>query len=433
LALFDIKPLSRLIPEQSLLTGRGMLPVSGFVKKIGVVEKFKTLQKLIDDINIVKNKIKTNLKKTTKQKRRYKLDIGRLKVLQKKLRRERAKTRVSELPLLVRKAISGALEVPTEKIVKIGKLKVIGFSEQTVRKALGTLQVLIEKNIRRAKDPQAFLISLEIQLEILKKTKPKTALGRLVKTRRIKVLSDTIKLLKSKSFSRLLERKVPGLTKEFPLVSKIDIKKLKRIKPREIARKVKQRIKKLGKKQKREIIEAERTIKKRTSKIPKRKKKPSRLPKSKLPKRKVSKLPKSKLPKRKVSKLPKKKPSRIPISKLPKRPSRIPISRIPGKEISRLKISKLKKGKLTKSKLMKLERERKEKLYYKKERKVFKTEKQKIAKLKTLVDKRVKRQEFIYLPDLYSRIYGIRANPKEKIALLKKGKVFSGVGIRKLI
>ena len=42
-------------------------------------------------------------------------------------------------------------------------------------------------------------------------------------------------------------------------------------------------------------------------------------------------------------------------------------------------------------------------------------------------------QRFIYLADLYSRIYGIFANPKEKRAFLKAGRVFTGAERRTII
>jgi len=57
----------------------------------------------------------------------------------------------------------------------------------------------------------------------------------------------------------------------------------------------------------------------------------------------------------------------------------------------------------------------------------------KLKQLKKLTKKELKKDKFIYIPDLYSRIYGIYANPKEKRMLLRKGAVFSGIDIRKRI
>ena len=57
----------------------------------------------------------------------------------------------------------------------------------------------------------------------------------------------------------------------------------------------------------------------------------------------------------------------------------------------------------------------------------------KLKQLKKLTKKELKKDKFIYIPDLYSRIYGIYANPKEKRMLLRKGVVFSGIDIRKRI
>ncbi len=43
------------------------------------------------------------------------------------------------------------------------------------------------------------------------------------------------------------------------------------------------------------------------------------------------------------------------------------------------------------------------------------------------------KKKFLYIPDLYSRIYGVKANAAERKRLLTKGGIFSGVSIRKLI
>jgi len=159
--------------------------------------------------------------------------------------------KLSELPLTTRKAVATALELPTEKIVKVGGIKLIGFGEQTTRKALGTLQVLIEKNVRRAKDPQSFVTGLRVQLQALKQTKPKTPIGRFRKNRRVKVLQDSIKLLTSKKFQKLLESKVPTITKQYPVLAKINVSKLKKVK---ISAKIKRKPKTIKKPSKRRPI-----------------------------------------------------------------------------------------------------------------------------------------------------------------------------------
>ena len=170
--ILDVKPIDRLQPNYSILSRRGYLPVSGYVKVL----------------------------KTSKR---------------------------SLLPYLSKKAKTDvAAFAPTQKIVKVGKIKLTGFGEQTTRKGLGTIQVLIEKNSRRAKDPQAFIRSLEIQLDALRSSKPKTPIGKVSKSRKIKTISNALAILKSKSFVKLLESKVKGISKDYPLLDKISPKKL---------------------------------------------------------------------------------------------------------------------------------------------------------------------------------------------------------------
>ena len=83
-ALFDIKPISRLIPSRNLFTRRGRIPVVGYVKKL-------------------------------------------------------VRKKGSILPKVVRKKAVGKLTIPTQKIVKVEGIKLTGFGEQTTRKGLGTL------------------------------------------------------------------------------------------------------------------------------------------------------------------------------------------------------------------------------------------------------------------------------------------------------
>ena len=324
--LLDVKPISRLLPNRSIITRRGYLPVSGYV-------------------NVIKA------------------------------------PKGSILPRLAKKKVTGALEIPTGKLIKVDGIKITGFGEQTLRKGLGTLQVLIEKNVRRAKDPQAFVNSLQIQLEALKLTKPKTIIGKFNKKRRIKTLKNALKILTSKSFQRLLEKKSPGITKEFPILRKISVAKLKKAKKlskeqlskkkpikrkrvikrkfvkKKITRKkpIKRKPTKKRKVIKKKIVKRKRIKKRKPSKLPRRR--PSRIPKgrvSKIPKARPSRLPsrltKSKIA-RAISKLPPKARSKL-VSKLPdkiksKLPSKIPpsslsklISKLPNKTVSKL-ISKL--------------------------------------------------------------------------------------------
>ncbi len=416
-AIMDVKPLSRLIPERNLITGKGRLPVVGFVKKI-------------------------------------------------------TRKKGSILPKVTKKPGISKLTVPTQKIVKTkGGIRLTGFGEQTTRKGLGTLQVLIEKNFKRAKDPQSFLISLEVQLKALKKVKPKTPFGRISKAGKVKSLDSAIKLLKSKSFARLLEKKVPGINKEFPMVAKISTSKLKKIN----LNKVKKAVKKLAKKKIKPVTKAKgkksikrkkvtkkptkkkiKTIPKKTfqkiqSKLPKtarkfvRSKLPSRLP-SRVPVRvysglssrlkktvrsqlkravRPSKIPKSKVPKRKKpkSRLPKRKPrpSRLPVSKIPqsKLISRLPStirSNIPSvltPATSRLLAPKIKKAK--------------RKLFERKERR---------SKTKTELKKKLKKSiiRFIYTADIVSLLFGSpKPTQKQIMKLLKVGRKFTGLEIRPVL
>ena len=66
-------------------------------------------------------------------------------------------------------------------------------------------------------------------------------------------------------------------------------------------------------------------------------------------------------------------------------------------------------------------------------KKIIIDEVKKKKKLKKLSGRVIQKQRFIFLADLYSRIYGIIANPKEKRAFLKVGRVFTGVERRKII
>ena len=311
-ALFDIKPLSRLVPDRSILTKKGFLPVSGYTYNVG-------------------------------QKLAKKLGVKQPKGLQLR---------------------TGSLEVPTQKIKKVGGIKLVGFGEQTTRKGLGTLQVIIEKNARRAKDPAAFIKSLEVQIKGLQKAKTLTPVGRAINKNKISNLNAALKVLKSKDFARLLDKKVPGLTKEFPILKKIPVKKLKaaiskaKIKPIKLPKSPKAIAKRLNKTSlpdaKKSFSQLPITKKVFTySYLPKKLRRsfvsqlPSRLPSklvSKLPRSVLSKLPPSripsKIPSRPPSKVPSRPPSKVPSRPPSKIPSKVPVSKIPSKPPSKIPTSR---------------------------------------------------------------------------------------------
>lgn len=320
--ILDVKPVNRLIPEKSLITGRGKLPVTG--EKITFFEEGSYLPK---------------------PKKR-----------------------------LVTESFT-----PTQKIESIGGIRLVGFGEQTTRKALGTLQVLLEKNVKRAKDPSSFVESIEIQLSSLKKSKPKTKIGKVLKNRKVKRLEDSLKVLKSKEFIKLLNKKVPGLTKEYPILTKIDTKKLKeaqskkQVTTKEMFLEEPFTFKTIGgekklvpKLEKPSIIPSKLPKSKvPSSKVPissvLKRFKPSQIKTSKLPsKTRISQIKPSKTPS-KPSIIPSKVPSTIKVSKLPKSiipsrlPSKIPSSKVPVSKLSKLPITK---GKLFKTtKLFKLKKD----------------------------------------------------------------------------
>jgi hypothetical protein len=267
-ALFDVKPLDRLIQDPSFFSKRGVLPVAGIAKKV----------KLLKTVSKLPEKISKGVKP-------------------------------SKLPEFKSKVIGGALVVPTEKLVSVGGVKFVSFGEQTVRKALGTFQVLIEKNSHRAKDPASLLVSLEIQLQALKLSK---VVG---KARKVKALQDAIKVLKSKDFAKLLNSNVKDLTKNFPLVAKINKNALKTLSSKKVQR----------------LVKAEKKV------ALLREIKSSVLPSS-LPSSVPSVLP-SKLSRIPVSKIPSLVPSRVPVSRLSKFPSLVP-SRVPVSRLSKFPVSK---------------------------------------------------------------------------------------------
>jgi len=59
--------------------------------------------------------------------------------------------------------------------------------------------------------------------------------------------------------------------------------------------------------------------------------------------------------------------------------------------------------------------------------------KKKEEKLRRLVSFSLRKKKFIYLPDLYSLIFGVKANKSERAAFLKMGRRFTGLEGRKLV
>lgn len=402
-ALMDVKPLNRLIPDKSILTQRGFIPVSGFVKRL---------------------KVKKG----------------------------------SVLPQLKRKKVVGATVVPTQKLQKVGGIRLVGFGEQTTRKGLGTIQVLVEKNVRRAKDPQSFIISLKIQREAIKRTSPLTPVGRLKRSSRLKTLDSAIKILTSKKFADLLEKRIPGITKRFPILKKINTKRLKKIDLKKINKAVKRGVKKLPKgrlvlkkkvqpkrrppkrptpkpKAKKPI---RRAIKRRVSKIPSKLKRkrptptklPSKLP-SKIPPTRIRRVPLSRPP----SKAPSKVPSKVPSKPPSKPPSKIPPSRPPKKPPSRLPPSKppskLPSG-LPPSRIgTKLPGRPRKRVIAKPPAKPFR--RKKLKKVLRDISRQIQKRQFIFFPDLIAILFGEVAGRKQAKALLRRGRVFTGQEARRLI
>lgn len=301
--LFDVKPLNRLIPQKSFITRRGELPITGRKDKVTFIK----------DSQLV-------------------------------------------LPQIEKKFITEQF-IPTQKLQTVEGIKFVGLGEQTTRKGLGTLQVLLEKNTRRAKDPAAFIESIEIQIKGLQKKKTKNIISRKLKEKKIRDLQKGLSVLKNKDFAKLLDKKSVGLTKNFPLISKIDAKKLKSFQKkrdkqtRDVFLDVdKLKFVDLGKKVRKPFLEKPSKIKsasrlRKPSKVPSKLRKPSKI------KRVVSKTPsRTKKPSRTPSKVkkPSKVPSRVP-SKVPstiKAPSKITSSvpsRLDAARAKPLKIFKLPK------------------------------------------------------------------------------------------
>ena len=344
--ILDVKPIDRLIPQRSLLTRRGRIPVVGYVTKIKGLERIRKVLRINDRISELKNRLARA--KTRKARNNFKRQILKL---EKQRSLEIKRFSPSELAQFKKTPAVGGLDFPTQKIVTIKGIKMIGFGEQTVRKALGTLQVLIEKNARRAKDPASLARALEVQRAALKRSKRLT----LFKKRKLRILDDTIRMLKSKEFSKLLERKVPGLTKTYPLVGKIDVRKLKNVNFKKIEKEALERIKVKPKgrndERERKRVRVSRARRKRSR--PKRQirqgvkitRKPIAPPTRRLITKKVY-VPMSKV-KRRSKSIQKRRVSRLPKSER-RRSSRLPRSKLQPSQISKLRPSKLRPSKIPK-------------------------------------------------------------------------------------
>jgi len=338
------------LPARAISKGKTKIPKD---VDLATADKKKFVKAFLDNLpKSVRNNYKIKGEKLLGPKGRELFDIKGYD----RLRPEQSVFGTGNLPIYEAIAKKGkvislkqsALSVPTQPLVEIGGIKAIGFGEQTTRKALGTLQVLIEKNPKRAKDPAAFVESLKIQLAALKGQIPKGRLGKILnypKTLKANQLEKSIKLLESPAFSKALNKAVPGTTKEFPIVTKI--KQLVKTNTKKINASVKSKLSKLKGKPKTAPKKAKKVSKKvskpkTTKKVKKTPKKtPSKIPKSKIPK---SRIPKSRIPK---SKIPK---SKVPKSKVPK--SRTPSSKTPSSKTSTSKVpsSKTPTGKTLPSK-----------------------------------------------------------------------------------
>ena len=291
--LFEVKPLDRLIPRKSILTGRGQLPVAGRRKTIEFLKK--------------KKKGFPELKK----------------------------------PVIKEKVVADVLQVPTQKLVEIEGIRFVSFGEQTTRKALGTLQVILEKNVRRIKDPEALLIGLKVQVASLKRTRPKTPIGKFRTNSKIKRINAAIRLLEGKALRKFLEVNKGRIPKRLSKVRQLSIKKLRSVNKRKVSSGVKRELSKLP----------SRLPSKLPSKLPLSKIPLSRIPVSRVPPSRLlpSKVPVSRVPPSRL--LPSKVPiSRVPLSKIPFSrliPSKTPISRVP---VSKVPISKIP---VTKKKIVK--------------------------------------------------------------------------------
>lgn len=454
---------------------KGQLPVSGYQLVSEVIKTIKTSERLIEIRALLADfrRIKKLRKLTKKELKIQKNLVKEYPKVRKQLRELMKGDIFSKLPKITRDKISDAYRVPTQKLVEVEGKLLSSFGEQVARKAFGTLQVLIEKNPRRAKDPQALLEGLRVQLESLKARKParQAKLSYLKWMGQVDRVEKAIKMLESKEFAKLLESKLPGILDQYPL--------LRRINPNTLGKLDKKRARRIANTYKaytnllRDLNELKRK-KASNTKIRALEDKIAKL-KTKLPRgytakpKKILKIRK-KIIKRRVSRLPKRAPSKLPrrissvlsalstsklraltpsILKNIKANSQLK-SLVPSK-LQNITVSQLNKltpsqlvsittsmlARIPPSQLPKVVPSRLVRIIGRKTPKITKTKKRKKPEKEGLKrkikDKRVVKQNFEYTSDLYSRFFGIEAKRTEAEKLLKPGRVFTGLEIRKKV
>lgn len=198
--IIDLKNINQLFPERSLITRKGFLPVKG--------KSFRLINK--DDLLIPGFR-----------------------------------------------TVDGAFELGTSQVKKISGVKLTGFGEQNLRKAISVIGLIAEKQKNRLKDLPDLLEGLEIQLNTLKKSKSPFTKKKAVKVQK------AITLLKSPEFTKLLNRKNKGIFKLYPFLAKItkanhkkflrSLKLLKRT-TKKTAKTVVRKAKSVGKKTKKSLL-----------------------------------------------------------------------------------------------------------------------------------------------------------------------------------
>jgi len=330
--ILDIKTTDKLRPEKNIFTQRGKLPVTG--KGIRLTRKTylqdEKIKKVVDDNIEQIQKLKSKKERTSNKKE--------INEINKKIDKLTSKVAdiVQERTLLPKKQATAVanniLDIPTKGLEELEGVKLVGLGEQNTRKALGTIQVLIDRAPNRAKDPQSFITGLKVQIDNLKSRKPKTKIGQKRKKSRLESLERAYKVLTSKEFQNLLDKRVQGLSDKYPILSNIPVSKIKKVNKKEVEDTAK-KFEKYGANSIDDVVESESKISTFMSKFP------SKVPKklrgtSKTPEGKPSKTTKtkpSKTPKTKTSGTPKTRPSGTPKTKTsgtPKtRPSGTPKTR----------------------------------------------------------------------------------------------------------
>lgn len=215
--------------------------------------------------------------------------------------------------------------IPTKKPKIVEGIKITAFGEQLQRKGLGSLQVVLEKSPRRAKDPAAFVESLKLAKVTIEKVKPLTPIGLVIQRRRVKKLGKGIEFLESPSFRKTLKATQPAALGKFPKLPRVKAKPITptiptKEGPKGIAPTRPSGLPKVTK----------------PSKIPDFIGKPSKLPSTLSSQLKGSKFGRSVLG---ISKIPSKVPSVFKPSKIP--PTKIPPSKVPPSIIKTPKVPSL--------------------------------------------------------------------------------------------